>query len=95
MGGSKLPELGEVAREVVTSGARKRFRGETCRVWLVVPRAWRACEPFSAATIGEACKNPAIARKLAKRSRPSDRYDVIMVLLNSVCDRMRCLKTRL
>lgn len=26
------------------------------------------------------------------RSSPSDRYDVIMVLLNSVCDRMRCLK---
>ena len=32
------------------------------------------------------------AKKLAMRSSPSDRYDVIMVLLNSVCDRMRCLK---
>ena len=32
------------------------------------------------------------AKKLAMWSSPSDRYDVIMVLLNSVCDRMRCLK---
>lgn len=58
----------------------------------MVPRTCRDRELFSAAKVVETCENVANAKKLAMWSSPSDRYDVIMVLLNSVCDRMRCLK---